>query len=66
MSVWYDEDRSSLMWTPRNMKLLTLSTAALSMWMGLGMVSSLQLPVVHNELLSFADVELEVVVMAPC
>ena len=36
VSVWWDHFRSSVMCTPGNLKLLTLSTAALSMWMGAG------------------------------
>ncbi len=42
--------------TQRNLKLLSLSTP---------IDRSLSLPVVHNQLLGFANVEMEVVVLAP-
>ena len=51
------------MWTPRNLKLLTLHRSPID---GDGGVSlSLLLPVIHNQLLGFADVEMEVVILAP-
>ena len=51
------------MWTPRNLKLLTVHRSPID---GDGGVSlSLLLPVIHNQLLGFADVEMEVVILAP-
>ena len=46
------------MWTPRNLELLTLSTVV-------PLMISLLLPVIHNQLLGFADVEMDVVILAP-
>ncbi len=56
--MWADHVRSSVIWTPRNLKLLTRSTGAPSMMILLS-------PEIHLKLLSFADVEWEVVFLAP-
>ena len=52
------------MWTLRNLKLLTLSTVVPLKVIG-DMSYSLLLPVVHNQLLGFAEVKMEAVVLAP-
>ena len=51
------------MWTPRNLRLPTLTTRPVDG--DGGVLGSPSHPVVHNQLLSFAEVELEVVVLAP-
>ena len=61
--VLSDQVRSSLMWTPRYLKLCTLSTS--SPWMYCGSMRSLPLPHVHYYLFSLACVESEVVVLTP-
>ncbi len=50
--------------SPGNLKLLTLSTVVPLIEKG-GVSFSLSLPVVHNQLLCFADKEMEIVVLAP-
>ena len=51
------------MWTPRNLRLLTLYCRPVDG--DGGVLGSLSLPLVHNQLINFAEVELEVVVLAP-
>ncbi len=52
------------MWTLRNLKLQTLSTVVPLMERG-ACPSPLSVPVVHHQVFCFADVEMEVVVLAP-
>jgi hypothetical protein len=60
--VCVDHDNSLVMWTPRNLKLLTHSTTAPSMWM-MGVLGP-PFPVDHDQLLCLADVEGEDVFLA--
>ncbi len=53
------------MWTLRNLKLLTLSLCPNPINVDGDVFFSLLLPVVHKQLLCFADAEMEVVVLAP-
>ena len=61
--VLWNHFRSSVISTPRNLKLLTLYTAALLMWIGACSLFSL-LYVVHDQLLCFFYVEGEVIFLA--
>jgi hypothetical protein len=60
--VCLDHDSLLVMWTPGNLKISIRSTTALSMNGG---VSSPPFPIVHDQLLCLARVEVEVVVLAP-
>ncbi len=59
-SVWADHVRSSVMWTARNLKLLTRSTGV----DGDECVFSALSPVIHHQLLGLVDVEWEVVLLS--